>query len=51
MEWGTWVDECLGGRWDVTIYFVFIMSFCCAIPENITEGQKYKNTHNGLLKV
>ena len=45
------MDEGLGGIWDVTLSFLFVVSFYCAIPENTTEGQKVNNIHNGLLKV
>ena len=38
------MDEWLGGRWYVTLYFVFNVWFGCATPGNTTEGQKLKNT-------
>ena len=51
MEEGIWVDEWLGGRWDVTISFLFIVSFGCATTGSAAEGPKPKDTQNGLLKV
>ena len=50
-EGGIWVDAWLGGRWDVTLYFFFIVSFGCAITSSTAEGQKLKYIYNGLLKV
>ena len=41
----------MSGRWDVTISFFFIVSFVCAIPGSMTEGQKLKDIYNELLKV
>ena len=45
------MDEWLGGRWDVTLSFFFIVSFVCAITGSTAEGQKIKDIYNGLLKV
>ena len=51
MEGRIWVDEWLGGRWDVTLSFFFIVLFGCATSGSMTEGQKLKDVHNGLLNV
>ena len=36
-EWGIWVDESLGGKWDVTLSFFCIVSFVCSTPGITTE--------------
>ena len=45
------MNEWLGGRWYVTLYFVSIVSFGYATPGNTTEVWKLKNISNGHLKV
>ena len=51
MEGGIWIDEWLGGRWDVTISLFFIVLFGCEISVSMTEVWKLKDIHDGLLKV
>ena len=51
MEGNGCMDDCLGGRWDVTLYFSFIVSFGCSIPGSTTEGRKLKGIYIVLLKV
>ena len=41
----------MSGRWDVTLYFFFIVSFDFSIPGIMTEGRKLKDIYNGRLKV
>ena len=41
----------VGGKWGVTVYFISIVSLCCATPGVVTEGWKIMNILNVLLKV
>ena len=41
----------MSGRWDVTVYFSFIVSFGCAVPGSTIEVRKLKDIYNELLRV
>ena len=41
----------MSGRWDVTLSFLFTVSFGYEIPGSRKEGRKLKDIYNGLLKV
>ena len=41
----------MSGRWDVTLFYLFIVSFGCAIPGSKTEVRKLKDIYDGLLEL
>ena len=51
MEGWMGTGEWLGGRWSVTVYFLYIVSFSCSKPGVSEAGWKINNTRNVLLTV